>query len=132
MALKYREHTMAINNQYTYLQKLEAELNSLYPSSILFTRETNFSSKEDPTFAMWNNSFYGSVISKLLYASIILSVLVDIKNNGFKWVRISPLMVFCCTYLYLYRDRFKFNRMRAFISNLVRKFRLNPRKKKSH
>ena len=130
MSIKYREYTMAIDNQYSYLQKLEAELNSLYPRSILFTRETNFSSKEHPTFAMWSNYFYGTLFSRLSYMSMILYILIDVRNNGFRLYQIGFVIGSCGTHVYLYRDRFKFNRMRAFISNLVGKFRSNPRKKK--
>ena len=62
IAITYKHYRIAMNNQFTYVQMLESELNSLYPKSNLFNRETDFSSKESLDFAMWNSRMYSKML----------------------------------------------------------------------
>ena len=72
IALTYKHYRIAIGKQFTYVEMLESELNSLYLESDLFNRETNFSSKESTDFAMWSSWMY----SKLLIAGCVFLIVI--------------------------------------------------------
>ena len=71
IAFAYKHYRIAMDKQFTYIKMLESELNSLYPESNLFNRETNFSSKESNSFSMWGSEHYGKVLKGLCYFSAI-------------------------------------------------------------
>ena len=73
IAFTYKHYRIAMDNQFSYVRMLESNLNSLYPKSNLFNRETNFSSKESYSFAMWNSGSY----SRLLRGGCLFLVIVD-------------------------------------------------------
>lgn len=70
IAITYKHYRIAMDNQFSYVQILESEINSLYPKSNLFNRETDFSAKDSFDFAMWNSGSY----SKLLKGGCLLLV----------------------------------------------------------
>ena len=74
ISFTFKHYRIAVDKQFAYVQMLESDLNSLYPRSNLFKRETNFSSKESNSFSMWDSANY----SKLLVAGCCLLVLPDI------------------------------------------------------
>ena len=72
IAFTYKHYRIAIDTQFAYVKMLESELNSLYPESNLFNRETNFSLKESNSFAMWSSQHY----SKVLVLASLFTVIV--------------------------------------------------------
>lgn len=85
IAITYRHYTIAIDNQYSYIQMLESELTSLYPRSNLFTRETNYSSRGSRYYAMWSSRFYDLILSAICFLLVGLGIVVDIAKDGFHW-----------------------------------------------
>ena len=77
IALTYKHYRIAMDKMLTYVKRLEIELNSLYPESNLFNRETNFSSAETRDFAMWSSNNY----SRLLKFGCIILILTYVVSS---------------------------------------------------
>ena len=82
VALTYKHYRIAINKQFTYVEMLESELNSLYPESDLFNRETNFSSRESTDFAMWSSWMYSKLLIGGCVSLIVVHAWQIIHNLG--------------------------------------------------
>ena len=83
IAFTFKHYRIAIDKQYTYVQMLESELNSLYSRSNLFNRETNFSSNESSSFAMWSSEHYSRVLKWSCFCLVFLYMLTMTINDGF-------------------------------------------------
>lgn len=79
IAFTYKHYRISMDSQFAYVKMLESELNSLYPESNLFNRETNYSSKESNSYAMWSSQHYskilkvGSLLSAIVYVNLFFS-----------------------------------------------------------
>ena len=64
---------------------LESDLNSLYPKSNLFKRETNFSLKESHSFSLWGSASYSQLLTAGCYFLIALDVsaIIDFDNENY-------------------------------------------------
>ena len=73
IAFTFKHYRIAMDKQFAYVKILESDLNSLYPKSNLFKRETNFSLKESNSFSMWDSTNY----SKMLTAGCVFLIGLD-------------------------------------------------------
>lgn len=71
IAFAYKHYRIAMDKHFAYIKTLESELNSLYPESNLFNRETNFSSEESNSFTMWGSEHYSRLLKGLCYFAAI-------------------------------------------------------------
>ena len=78
----YTRYTTVIDNQYDYIQRLESKLNSYFSECDLFTRETNFSSREKPTYSIWSNQFYDKVLGYSAQFLVLLIIIKEIVRDG--------------------------------------------------
>ena len=74
IAYAYKHYRIAMDKQFTYIKMLESELNSLYPESNLFNRETKFSSKESNSFSMWGSEHYSRLLKGLCYCAAVMYI----------------------------------------------------------
>ena len=98
IALFYKHYRIAMDNQFTYLQLLEAELSAVFPKSKLFKRETKFSSMESQDYSMWGSK----VNSKLLMGGCAMLLIVHAitPQHGVFLPIIKCLMCGYCFYLF--------------------------------
>ena len=83
ISVTYKHYTTAIDNQYDYIQILESKLNSYFSESDLFTRETNFSSRQNPIYSMWSNDFYNTLLKYSTNFLLLLVIAQEIRKDGF-------------------------------------------------
>ena len=101
VAYSYKHYRSALELQFSYLQLLEAELNSLFPNSRIFNRESDFSLKESKDYPMWKGTsyakFFGGFCLMLSVSYIITSRrdLFDVVVTTF-----SCLMFLFCFWLF--------------------------------
>ena len=85
LAFRYWQIWNLIENQYDYLEKLETELASLFPSGVPFTRESNFSYKDNRNLSIWSHKVYNLSFTTLFGILILLDAIPDIALFGFSW-----------------------------------------------
>ena len=101
IAFAYKHYRIAMDKQFTYIKMLESELNSLYPESDLFNRETNFSSNESNSFAMWKSDHYSRLLKGLCYGAAIVYISRFIPYPDDTYITYIPkaIIAICGTYL---------------------------------
>ena len=103
LAHRYWQIWNLIDSQYDYLEELETELASLFASGIPFTRESNFSHKNQ-NVSIWSHEFYNWCFRVIF--SIILPFLgwtFGLRHYGFNWKWLVFLIVLIIFYGHLKR-----------------------------
>ena len=97
LAFRYWQIWHLIESQYDYLEKLETDLASLFPSGIPFTRESNFSYKTNRNLSIWSHRIYNLSFTILFYGLFLFRVTSDYRLHGFSWGR----LVYCIVWIAL-------------------------------
>ena len=85
LSFKYFQLRALIESQRFYLEMLEKDLTSLFPSGLPFTRETNFSVKENRNLSIWSHKLYNQFFQIIFYLLAVLSVTSGLRHYGFSW-----------------------------------------------
>ena len=85
LAFRYWQVWHLIESQYDYLVKLEMELAPLFSTGVPFTRESNFSYKDNRNRSIWSHKIYNFSFITLLCILILLDWIPDIMSHGFSW-----------------------------------------------
>ena len=107
VSITYKRYTTAIDNQYDYIQILESKLNSYFSESDLFTRETNFSSREKPTYSMWSNQIYNKILGYSAQFLVLLIIIKEIMRNGLGGIGIGVAFGWIFALCWVNRSRIK-------------------------
>jgi hypothetical protein len=107
ISITYKRYTTAIDNQYDYIQILESKLNSYFSDSDLFTRETNFSSRENPTYSLWSNQFYDRILGYSAQFVVLLIIIKEIVRGGLGGVGIGIAFGWLFALCWVNRNRIK-------------------------
>lgn len=83
MMFRYFQLRALIEKQYYYLELLEAELAPLYLNSVAFTRESNFSVKENRNLCIWSHKLYDLSFYVLFTFSAALCVTLILRHFGY-------------------------------------------------
>lgn len=80
MSLRYFQVNLQIQNQYSYLHKLEEEINKFYPLSVAFTREGRSYRSGFGFFSFWMWLLYNWLFPVGLLAAVINRIYTDINS----------------------------------------------------
>ena len=106
LRFRYWQVRNIIESHYGYIEKLEQELASLFPSGVPFTRESNFSYKGQ-IHSIWNQRFYNLLFHMSLNVWILLSLTYGWRHDGFSWSRFISVIVYIIFYSYWNRTTLK-------------------------
>ena len=95
-----------VDSHYAYLEKLEQELVSLFPSGVPFTRESNCSYK-GTIISIWNHRIYDLLFYMTFNVWIILSLTYGWRHHGFNPFRLISVILFFICYIYWNRKTLK-------------------------
>ena len=101
LSFKYFQLRALIERQYSYLQELEGELASLFYSGVPYTRESNFSLRENPNLSLWSHKPYNLFFLGMFAFLLILSWASEIVRDGFSWFSVINIIVPISIILYL-------------------------------
>lgn len=85
LLFRYFQLKALIEKQHYYLELLEAELASLYLNGIPFTRESNFSVKENRNLCIWSHKPYDLSFYLLFTFGAVLSLTLILRHFGFSF-----------------------------------------------
>ena len=102
LSFRYFQLRALIERQYSYLQELEGELASLFYSGVPYTRESNFSLRENRNLSIWSHKPYNLFFSSIFAFLIILSWVSGFVRHGFSWFRVVNIIVLIGILLYLH------------------------------
>ena len=85
LLFRYSQLKALITNQHCYLELLEAELASLYLNGIPFTRESNFSVKENRNLCIWSHKPYDLSFYLLFTFGAVLCLTLILRHFGFSF-----------------------------------------------
>lgn len=85
IAFAFKHYRIIMDKQFAYVKMLESDLNSLYPKSNLFMRETNFSLKESHSFSIWDSASYSQLLKAGCYFLIAIdaSAIIGFDNENY-------------------------------------------------
>ena len=105
---RYFQVVLEIERQYSYLHKLEEQLNSFYSNSGAFTREGKSYLSKYPLFSNWIWLLFTLIFPCLIVFSIIVRINYEIANM--QSIEFNQLIDFSCyliigtsSILYIYR-----------------------------
>ena len=101
LSFRYFQLRALIERQYSYLQELEGELASLFYSGVPYTRESNFSLRENPNLSLWSHKPYNLFFSFIFAFLVVLSWASGIVRDGFSWFSVISIIVPIGIILYL-------------------------------
>ena len=107
VSITYKRYTTAIDNQYDYIQILESKLNSYFSEGNLFTRETNFSSREKPTYSIWSNQIYNNILGYSAQFLVLLIIIKEIMRDGLGGFGIGVAFGWIFAFCWVNRSRIK-------------------------
>ena len=122
----YKHYTTAIDKQYDYIQIIESKLNSYFSESSLFTRETNFSSRENPTFSMWSNDFCDKLLKYSFNFLLPLIIIKEVMRDGFGTFEMGIAFGWLSAHGLIYKKRIK--QFWIKLTNIFRRSSGNPEK----
>ena len=100
LAQRYWQVWQLIESQYDYLEKLEAELTSFFSSGIPFTRESNFSYKENRNISIWSSKIYNWYFSLLFTFLFFLGTTSGLRHDGFSWDWFMNFIIWIILFLF--------------------------------
>ena len=100
LGLRYWQVWHLIESQYDYFEKLEKDLASLFPSGVPFTRESNFSNKENRNLSIWSHKIYNQIFTILLYGLAFLGMMSEFRLNGFSWGWLIHFIIWIIFFLF--------------------------------
>ena len=101
LSFRYFQLRELIDEQYQYLQKLEEDLSSLFPSGVPFTRESNFSVQENRNLSLWSHYPYNRFFHILFTFWTALSATFTLRHYGYSQIWLITFIAWIIHYLYL-------------------------------
>ena len=102
LSYRYFQLRALIERQYSYLEALEEELATLFPSGIPYTRESDFSLRENENLSIWSHKPYNLFFSFIFAFLVVLSWVSGFVRHGFSWFRVVIIIVLIAIFLYLH------------------------------
>ena len=102
LSYRYFQLRALIERQYSYLEALEEELTTLFPSGIPYTRESNFSLRENENLSIWSHKPYNVFFSFIFFFFVVFSWVSGFVRHGFSWLRVVTIIALIAISLYLY------------------------------